>query len=205
MIRSFLAIEIGEQVRGGIRTTQEAWKTARADVKWVPPENVHLTLKFFGQISQEQVDEIGSALDEVSEIQDPFQVFVNGAGMFPNMRRPRVVWLGIGAELVALSALHQRVEDALETIGFERESRAFQPHLTLGRVRSGRGVDTLARCVSESVGLSLGSFAVDHLTLFRSDLGPKGARYTALRTFPFGGGSETTTPGRMEVDHEQGA
>ena len=195
MIRSFLAIEIGEHVRSGIRTTQEDWKASRADVKWVPPENVHLTLKFFGQITQGQVDEIARRLDEVVKDQDPFLVSVNGAGMFPNMRRPRVVWLGIGAELVPLSALHRTVEETLEAIGFDRESRAFRPHLTLGRVRSGRGIDDLARRVRESLGLSLGSFTVDHLTLFRSDLGPTGARYTAQRTFPFGGGTETTTPG----------
>jgi len=183
-IRSFIAIELPEEVRLGLRGIQARLKqSGHTFVKWVAPESIHLTLKFLGNIPAGQVTDIARAMEEASRGFLPFRLKIGKLGAFPNLRRPRVVWVGIDGEVDRLTALQQRLDAALARLGFARETRPFSPHLTLARLREG----TSLRDCQDFAGLVTGAEAqagteisVDCICLMKSDLRPSGAVYTRL-------------------------
>ena len=187
MIRSFLAIEVPVPVLKRIEKIQEDLKSSDPDVRWVSPDKIHLTLKFFGNIEESQTDSIMSAIAKPVQSTQPFQVKVRGTGAFPNPKNPRVLWVGLTEGKEALIFLQKQLEGSLEKNGFQPEDRSFNPHLTLGRVKSGRGKGALAAKIEKYKEEEFGEFQVEGVILFKSDLKPSGPVYTALREATLGG------------------
>jgi len=183
-IRSFIAIEVPQALKSRMDELQRELRRTNADVKWVRPEGIHLTLKFLGSIRQEDVERISQSIAPAIAGWEPFEVRVQGMGCFPNPRNPRVVWLGMEWGKEILTSLQEAVERKMAEMSFPREDRPFSPHLTLGRVRSPRGKGELAQAIEKHRETDVGAFQVRKIFLFRSELRPSGAIYTKLREFP---------------------
>ena len=187
-IRSFLALDPPEEVLREIGAVQNRLrKLIEGDVRWVRPEGIHLTLKFFGDISGGDVANIATVVEKAAEGERPFSLAVIGAGVFPDPHRPRVLWLGMNGDVERLLVFQKGVEQALLQIGFPREQRPFRPHLTLGRIKTSRGLIGLARALEKGEEYTAGRFVASGLSLIQSELTPRGAVYTKLKWFPFTG------------------
>lgn len=185
-LRAFLAIGLPEEIRERIRTVQQELRRSLGDVKWVRPEGIHLTLKFFGSIGMDEVERIVPVVAGLAGHTAPMGLVLEKAGGFPDLRRARVLWIGLGGEIERLAALQRDIEAGLEGIGFPREERSFTPHLTLGRARESRsGIAGAREAVIRLEGHVEGSFTAGGLALYKSDLRPDGAVYTKLRYFSF--------------------
>lgn len=180
MIRSFLAVELPEAIRKRIEEIQADLRSSNSDVRWVRPEKIHLTLKFFGNIEESRVDTIIKSIEPLVSGTPHFSLEVQGMGAFPNIRNPRVIWMGLIDEKQVLIPLQKQMESALEMIGFQVEDRPFRPHLTLGRVNSGRGKNELIGKIERYKEERFGDLEVRRLILFKSDLRPTGPIYTPL-------------------------
>ncbi|MDY6855435.1 MAG: RNA 2',3'-cyclic phosphodiesterase [Thermodesulfobacteriota bacterium] len=187
MIRSFLAIELPFTIIKKIKKVQDDLKSSLFSVKWVRPESIHLTLKFFGNIEEESIEEISRVITGVTSKFSPFHLEIRDIGAFPSLIRPRVIWVGVDERGDTLKILYNMIEKNLETIGFDPEQRQFNPHLTLGRVKSLEGKRTLIDKVEQCKGCDLGVFQVEALYLFKSELRPAGAVYSKLSTFKLTG------------------
>jgi 2'-5' RNA ligase len=186
-IRSFIAIEIPEALRQKLRDLLRQLRGTGADVKWVRPEGIHVTLKFLGAVDPETLDAISQALRPVVGRFDPFDLKAQGIGGFPASRNPRVIWAGLTEAEGAASRLQREIDATAAGLGFPSEDRPFKPHLTLGRVRSPKGKTSLTQMIEGNAHLGLGSFRVEQVVLFRSDLRPEGAVYSRLQEFPLKG------------------
>jgi 2'-5' RNA ligase len=179
-IRAFIAIDLSRRMREELARIQGSLKDAGADVKWVRPASIHLTLKFLGNITTETLERTKGIVNDVSSRHKPFDITLFRLGCFPRIDRPRVIWAGIDKGCSEVEAIARELEDKLSSIGFEREKRAFSSHLTLGRVRSHKGKERLvSRIEAMDIGPSPPS-RVDRIILFRSRLTPDGAIYTPL-------------------------
>jgi len=183
-IRSFIAIELSEEVKRGLaKLRSELERAEHPFVKWVDIGGIHLTLKFLGNIPFKQVDEITEAIKEATQGISPFHLEISGLGAFPNLKQPRVLWVGIGEEIDKLLSLQQKIDSALVSLGFTKEERPFVPHLTLARVRQGaspaerRSFGELAMSTSFETRYPLD---IKSISLMRSQLTPEGAIYTCL-------------------------
>jgi 2'-5' RNA ligase len=183
-IRSFIAVEIPPDLKSRMDELQRELRRTGADVKWVRPEGIHLTLKFLGSIHPDDVERISQSIAPAIAGWEPFEVRVQGMGCFPNPRNPRVVWLGMDRGKEVLASLQKAVEEKAAELSFPPENRPFSPHLTLGRVRSARGRGELAQAIEKYRGTEVGTFQVREVFLFRSELFPSGAVYTKLGEFP---------------------
>lgn len=186
MIRSFLAIELPNSVLKKIEEVQGDLKQSRADVRWVNPRNIHLTLKFFGNIDESKIESIAHAIEGPVTATPPFSLKVKGLGAFPHLKNLRILWMGLTEGKGVLTILQRQVEEELGKVGFEREERPFQPHLTLGRSNSSRGRDELIGMMEKYREEEFGEFMVEKLILFKSDLRPTGPIYMALREAKLG-------------------
>jgi len=182
-IRSFIAIEIPQPLKARMEDLQKELKRTEADVKWVRPEGIHLTLKFLGSISREDIKRLSLAIAPVVSAWNPFKLRIQGLGCFPVSRNPRVLWVGIDQGGAEASALQKAIEHKAAEIGFAPEVRPFKPHLTLGRVRSPKGRLALSQAIESHKDVDLGTFQAQEVFLFRSELKPTGAVYTKLHTF----------------------
>jgi RNA 2',3'-cyclic 3'-phosphodiesterase len=191
LIRSFLAIELPRPILGKIEEVQGDLRSTHADVRWVSPEKIHVTLKFFGNIEESRIDLIFTSIEEPIRDALPFSVRVRGAGAFPSSKNPRVIWMGLADGKEMLISLQKQIEDRLAKIGFEPEDRPFQPHLTLGRMKSSRGKEELVRRMEKYTEEEFGAFQVERVVLFKSDLRPSGPIYTLLRVLRLGGRSNS--------------
>ena len=187
MIRSFLAIEFPKPILKKIEEVQADLKSTHADVRWVSPEKIHLTLKFFGNIEESRIDLILKSIDEPIRNTLPFSLKVRGVGAFPNLKNPRVIWMGLVDGREVLVSLQKQIETQLEKVGFQPEDRPFHPHLTLGRMRSSQGKEELVKRMERYKEEEFGDFQVERLVLFKSDLRPTGPIYTLLRELKLGG------------------
>jgi RNA 2',3'-cyclic 3'-phosphodiesterase len=187
-LRTFVAVEITQSIRDRAGDLIAALAAAAADVKWVEPHNLHLTLKFLGEVKQQEIVRVSQAMARGAAEVQPFDLEVCGAGAFPTAARPHTVWFGSGEGAEQMIALHDRVEAALAKLGYREEHRRFQPHLTLGRVRSGGpGVAELGTLVKQNADFLAGQMTVGKVTLFSSTLTPDGPVYEILATAPLGG------------------
>jgi 2'-5' RNA ligase len=186
-LRCFIAIELPEDLRRRIGEVTEGLRSTEADVRWVRPEGMHLTLKFLGSTPEELVPEIKSRLTEAVSGHEKMHLRLSGAGVFPNERRPRVVWIGL-LDSDRLIGLQRDVEVALEALGFEPDGRPFTPHLTLGRLRSPRGSAALLRELEALKDASFDEIEVEEIAVMRSELKPSGAVYHRLHSIPLGRG-----------------
>ncbi len=184
-IRAFLAIEPPAEVRAVIGRIQgRLQRLIRGELKWVRPEAIHLTLKFFGDISASAVGQIAAVVGPAAAAEAPFSFTVGAAGVFPDRRRPRILWLGMEGDVARLVDFQRRLDGALGRIGFPVEERPFSPHLTLARIKSSRGLTGLERALEKGEEQTAGAFTASGVGLIRSELTPRGAVYTKLNWFP---------------------
>ena len=185
--RTFVAVEISEAIRARAGELIAALCGATADVKWVEPHNLHLTLKFLGDVPEREIAEVCRAVQRGAAERKRFDLEVRGAGAFPNAARPRTVWLGAGAGAEQMVMLHARVEVPLAELGYRQEHRRFQSHLTIGRVRGGGpGIAALGTLLQQQADFMAGRMTVGKVTVFSSTLTPDGPIYEVLGTAPLG-------------------
>jgi 2'-5' RNA ligase len=180
LLRAFVAVEIPGEVRAALEAVQSHLRQRRVRARWVRPAGMHLTLKFLGDIPVEQVAGVADALQAAARGRAAFSLTVAGIGVFPGLRRPRVIWAGLSGGTGPLSDLQRSVEERLAALGFPREDRPFHAHLTLGRCSEAVGSDLMAEALNFFAARGFGEFDVRELVLFQSDLKPSGAVYTAL-------------------------
>ena len=189
-IRSFIAIELPRNLKTAISRLQEQLKTgSTAPVRWVNPENTHLTLKFLGDIDTVVIDDITKALGEAARGVPSIRLGAEGLGAFPNNNRVQVVWVGLTGELDKLQKLQQRIDKELTPLGFTPEKRAFSPHLTIARVRdraTANDRQDMGRLVENAVFESGASFLVETVDLMKSQLTREGPIYSKLGSVNLG-------------------
>lgn len=183
-MRAFIALELTDGIRRSLAETIEDFKTGGADVRWVKPDSIHLTLKFLGDIEENLVPSLAAHLERAAGPFAPFSLHVAGTGIFPSSGRPRVIWAGIEG-MGILEPLQRAVESEMEPLGFPREKRPFHPHLTLGRVRSASRLSPLLDRLKRQRDRRFGEMTVGGIVLFRSTLLPAGAVYQRLKEARF--------------------
>jgi 2'-5' RNA ligase len=187
-LRTFVAVEITQSIRARAGELIAALAGTTAEVKWVEPHNLHLTLKFLGDVHQQEIVQVCRAMARGAAEVKPFELDVRGAGAFPNAARPRTVWLGAGNGASPMVMLHDCVEAALAKLGYREEHRRFQSHLTIGRVRgAGAGIAELGTLLQQHAAFPAGRMTVGKVTLFASTLTSDGPIYEVLGTAPLGG------------------
>ncbi|MHC4204533.1 MAG: RNA 2',3'-cyclic phosphodiesterase [Planctomycetota bacterium] len=185
-MRCFIAINIDEQIRKALARLQNELQgkadIKRSDAKWVNPENIHLTLKFLGEIKDEQVVEVCNITGDVAGRHESFELGVESVGHFGG-RSARVLWVGTGQNCEKLLQLQQDLEQQLDLAGWPREARKFSGHLTLCRIRNARAGIKLARMISEHKDFKLGTMPADSVSVYQSQLTPQGPIYTVLGNY----------------------
>jgi 2'-5' RNA ligase len=179
-VRAFIAVDIGDSLRSELDELQRKLKKVHANVRWVKPGNIHLTLVFLGNVPAEQIDVIGQEMERSCAEQSGFELQASGAGFFGKRSHPRVIWTGV-ADCPPLLSLQSRIVRGLnaQEIGFD--NKPFSPHLTLGRVK---GIDQHTEPLMEKLerysAIELGSVHIDRVELIQSTLTPRGAEYSVL-------------------------
>ena len=179
MIRCFIAIDIGSQIIDQISAFQNALINTGADVKLVGTENIHITLKFLGEISPSLVGRIG--IEFTNLCFDTFEVFVQGIGVFPDIERIHAVWMEIEKGFLNLIDIHNKVESMLKKLGIRPDNKGFSPHITIARLRTAKNKDKLAEVVSNYSDKEFGTFHVDSEKFKKSILTPNGPVYTNIK------------------------
>lgn len=178
-VRAFLAIPLAWQLQESIRALQSDLQARIPEARWTRPENLHLTLHFFGEIDQESLEKFKVSVLSVRRCKRPFQVEVKGLGAFPNPRRPRVIWLGLTPR-DQLGELYRATQHCLHQAGLATESRPYSPHLTIGRLRQHK--PDLTELFGSLKQNTIGQLTVDRLILYESRLHPDGAQHIPLLT-----------------------
>jgi len=184
--RSFIAVELSAEIAAGVRRIQEGMRERAAGVSWVRPEGIHLTLKFLGEVDPDRIEGIVNKAEECVTGIKPFAIGIRGCGGFPHAKNARVIWIGVDDTSGELKELQARVEKGMEEMGFTKEDRGYTPHLTIGRLRSGKGSTGVAQALEDMKESDLGTMEVREICLFRSHLKPTGAEYTKLKVIPLG-------------------
>ena len=184
-LRCFIAIGVPAQLQSNIGECIEILKKHDADIKWVAPENLHFTLMFLGSTTDVLLPKIRESLAAVVSSYEPFYITIYGMGAFPNKKYPRVIWAGVH-DADGTKNLQEGIGRAMALLGFKREEREFNPHLTLGRVRSRKGLIMLVKELEAFEEKEFGIVPVDRILLMKSELTPKGPEYTCVYDIPFG-------------------
>jgi RNA 2',3'-cyclic 3'-phosphodiesterase len=190
--RAFLALLLDAETRTALGAQIERLRPLGNAVAWVPEANLHITLKFLDRQTDDRLAEVRRALAEGAGDAAPFDLLLHGVGAFPGMERPRILWVGVAEGALAARDLQMRIEAALVQRGFEPDSRPWHPHLTIGRVFDDRrwrrdAGPALREAIALAARTSFGRVRVDRVSLMRSDLSPRGARYTELASTALGG------------------
>lgn len=183
-LRAFLAIDLEEDIRDRALELARRLAEARPDVKWVEPENLHLTIKFLGDIDDVEAWKLSQSLEPVIKSCARFPLTLEGLGVFPAMDRPRTLWIGVSEGEPALLELAEAVEAKTRALGYPGEQRRFHPHLTLGRVRGNDNKQALQAKIEELASIELGQMQVKSLILFSSQLRKVGPHYSRMATLP---------------------
>jgi 2'-5' RNA ligase len=179
--RTFIALELDKAIRERLVALQEELSRAAESVKWVEPENLHVTLLFLGEVDNREIPSVCRVISEGCSALSAFSLSVDAVGCFPNPRRPRTIWAGVGAGTQEVCALHDALERPLLDLGcYRREDRKYTPHITLGRVRSDRPTDRLAVALGKHAGWQGGQQTIREVHIMGSELTPDGPAYTVL-------------------------
>lgn len=181
-IRSFIAIDISDEVRKALKEFMDELKQVGENVRWVRVEGIHLTLKFLGNIRPALIPQILKALEKSVAGIGRLRMEVKGTGAFPNSKKPRVLWVGVNEQSGKLNQLASALDKELSNLGFKEEDRLFKPHLTLGRVQG--KVAKVCDIIREMEDKNFGEFEATEVILFRSELKPTGAEYLRLGVVP---------------------
>ena len=204
-IRSFIAVNIGLNALRAVAEEQSGLRRRvgerGADVRWVAPQNLHVTIRFLGQVTEPMVAAIQDGLEPVVRTIAPFEVTAAGLGVFPDEQHPRVVWVGLRDE-GALGRLYDGISEVLVGMGFNLDAKPFRSHVTIGRVEGG-DFAALAACLAESGERAYGAFTVREIVCYRSDLRPSGADYHMLWRLPFGGRARGARPEEAEPAYDR--
>jgi 2'-5' RNA ligase len=184
VIRAFIAIDLSEEIEQRLEDVIRNFKNQLLNipVRWVPAANIHLTLKFLGDVSLSNLDMLTEMIQAEISTHHEFEISVGGSGAFPNLRQPRIIWIGVEAP-AELMAIQNGIETTTGRLGYAREERAFSPHLTLGRVSrnaSAQDIKVISKVIESSRIGFLGATCVEKVHLYRSDLQPTGAVYTKI-------------------------
>ncbi len=183
-MRAFIAIKLPENILSSINNIQEDLKQYRFPVRWVRPGHIHLTLKFFGDISESDIKSIEIAMDACAGICPPVTLSAKGIGVFPSLARPRVMWAGLSGQVSMLSTLQDALEKNLEKYGFIKEERPFKGHLTIGRFKDKVNSEQLIEAMRKHKDFNTDVFVAAEIILFKSDLLPAGPVHTELLKVP---------------------
>ena len=206
-MRSFVAVELPEPILEAVGQLSGRLRASGARVTWIKPENMHLTLRFLGEIDEDNINRLKAILSDAYRGMSPFTLSVRGVGAFPNMRRPSVVWVGaveareagearsqvqLGNERAlgddraeAIETAYLAAESAARAIGLPPEEKAFHPHLTLARIKDAREAPPLVACLERERDFCAGDFTVHSVSLFSSRLTPHGPIYQRIEEFTF--------------------
>ena len=191
-LRCFIAIGIPDPIKQEIGNLLDILRKYDVDIKWVALENVHLTLKFLGDTPEALLPGIRESILTIVSSYEPFYIKIYGTGVFPNKKYPKVIWVGI-VNSEALVNLQGDIENSMSLLGYKKEDKAFNPHLTMGRVRNQRGIFSIVNEIDIFQDKDFGTFRSDRLKFMKSELKPKGPDYTCLFDMPFG---KREVPGR---------
>ncbi len=178
-IRTFICFEIPVSVKEQIVKLQNELKSFGRGVRWINPDGIHLTLKFLGDVPEENIDNIAEAVKSAVKGITPVTIKIANAGSFPNFKRPRVLWIGVEETTGQLGKIHDLIEHELEKLGYDKENRKFSPHLTLGRVKSSEGIEKISNELANTE-INFGEFTAAEIIIMKSDLKQSGAVYTSL-------------------------
>jgi 2'-5' RNA ligase len=182
-LRTFVAVAVSHEVRIRARQLVDALSCTAAKVRWVEPENLHYSLKFLGDVELLEIPRVCEAVTRAALDLPPFEIIARGAGAFPDVARPRTIWLGVADGSQQMIELNEAIERELAPLGFRREQRRFRPHLTIGRVRGGpAGLGELGQLVQQHADFVGGVVSVDEVVVFSSELGRDGPTYEPLAT-----------------------
>ena len=200
-MRTFIAIELPKEIKDALASLQKQLITSGADVKWVKPENIHLTLKFLGERDDKKLEKIAAILEEVAKNKNVFAAGISSIGAFPGLSAPRIIWIGIGKGDSETKEIVRELEEKIALIGIPKETKPFSSHITIGRTRSNLNREKLVQAMNDLAGkfgqenLALHKslagqsadycsgleFLVTKITLFKSTLTPKGPIYEILK------------------------
>ena len=189
-LRTFIAVDIGKAIRDRAVALQERLAQTSNIVKWVEAENLHITLLFLGEVEDREVPTVCRVVADQVQEHEAFRLTIERVGCFPNSRRPRILWIGVGEGTQEVCALHDALEPPLLELGCYRlEERKYAPDITLGRVKSERPADKLAEALTKQAGWQGGQTTVNEVLVMSSELTPQGPIYTVLSRAKLGGGS----------------
>ena len=195
MLRAFIAVQLSDELKRQIGSVQEELRRELSGrigkIGWTNPNGIHLTLKFLGDIRESQIQPLQGVLQRAATAAQPFSLEARGVGAFPNPRAPRVIWLALvggSGEMEALRRLQAEIENGTAELGFQKEARAFTPHLTLARIRDRVDQGVLDKILAANQNRAVGGFTATSVGLIKSELRPSGTVYTTLVEVPFGGG-----------------
>ena len=185
-LRAFIAIEVPEKIHNDIRKLQRAIASHRLNIRWVKPVNMHLTIKFLGNVEPSDMEALGRILSDTAANHPIFDLLPQGVGIFPNIRRPRIIWAGIAGQTDVLRSIWKSVEDALVPLGFAADKRPYRGHVTIGRIKTRLDRGRLVTALRTHQDFVSEKFSVKHLVMVKSELRPSGPVYTKLWEMPFG-------------------
>lgn len=184
-IRTFIAVPLPDGVLARLAALQDELKSMGFRFKWMQTKNIHLTLKFLGDIPENDVEQIGEVVKTTAEGVSPISLKSKAIGVFPGIRNVRVVWAGLSGETHALIELQKKLEENMDGIGYPKETRPFRAHLTIARSKFSPDPKMMAEAIETFSAFETGPFTADRLILYKSDLKPGGAVYTRLCDAPF--------------------
>ena len=179
-MRTFIALPLNEKLRQSLSALQSELKTVSTGIRWVTPQNIHLTLLFLGDISEDMVIPLSKTLDMVGNDNAPYAIDVSGIGFFGKARSPRVIWAGLHGELHHITVMQEQIVAAVQAVGCQYDKKPFKPHLTIGRVRSASQVKDLVAAIDSKKNIPLGTLDIQCVLLMKSDLTPQGPVHSVL-------------------------
>ncbi len=179
-IRTFIAIELPEDVKAAIAAAQRGFIESNLPFKWVKPKSMHLTLKFLGNVFESNIDEIHKVMAQCTAGFSPMAFSAHGFGVFPGFKKPRVLWTGMRGDTRGLVRLASDLEQGLEGLGFPREKRRYSAHITLGRAKGRVNAASVMSAIEKAGEFSTPEFQASCVNLYKSDLTPSGAVYTKM-------------------------
>lgn len=184
MARLFIAIKIVPDLRQGVARVQKDLQVFDLGIRWVAVENIHLTLRFLGEIKEERIQGIKDILTSVGQGHNGFDMELRHLGVFPTERNPRVIWVSCQEKTGTLARVYEELENGLVGMGLEKDDHPFSAHITIGRIKSRQNIDKLKNYLVSNKDVLIGAQRVNELVLFRSRLSPQGPTYTEEGNFP---------------------